>query len=60
MIKGMFYQISKEDYMRAIKSGAKSIIGSHERNIISADVEQAKDGTYWLSYIKEVEDRKNG
>ena len=54
MMNWKYYRISRDEYKRALENGATSIIGPHERNIISADVERAKDGTYWLSYIKEV------
>lgn len=55
MRQGKVYQIGKDDYKKALKYGAQSIIGKHEGKIISADVEQAQDGTYWLSFICEVE-----
>jgi len=54
MRQGKVFQISKEDYKKALEQGAKALIGAHEGEIITADVEQANDGTYWLSYIREV------
>ena len=57
MKRGKVFQISKDDYQKALKEGVTSIIGAHEGEIISADVEQAQDGTYWLQFISEV---KNG
>ena len=58
MRQGFVYQISKEEYKKALAEGAHTLIGSHEGEIISADVEQAEDGTYWLQFIKEVENGK--
>ena len=58
MTRGYFFQISKEEYKKAMVEGVQSIIGKHETNIVSADVEQAENGTYWLSFIREVKDGK--
>ena len=53
MRQGKFYQISKEEYKKAMEQGVMSIIGAHIHHVISADVEQAEDGTCWLSIIQE-------
>ena len=54
MRQGFVYQISKEEYKKALAEGAHTLIGSHMGEVISADVEQAEDGTYWLQFICEV------
>ena len=58
MKQGFVYQISKDEYKKALREGAHTLIGNRKGELISADVEQAKDGPYWLQFICEVNNGK--
>lgn len=53
MRQSKVFRISKEEYKKAGKFGAESIIGKHEKNVTNAEVIEMGDGSYWLSYESE-------
>ena len=50
MRQSKVFRISKEEYKKAGKFGAESIIGKHEGKIFRANVMQLADGSCWLGY----------
>ena len=53
MTQSKAFRISEREYKKALKNGAKSIIGKHEK-VITAEVKKLPDGSCWLAYECEV------
>lgn len=58
MRQSKVFRISEEEYKKAGRRGAESIIGKHEGKILRAEVTQMDDRSCWLAYEVEYEDKR--